>query len=499
MPRSVSRPEATVVGSKPALASDVGSCASLVHTARATSASAEWPTGALHGAAAHGDVAGIERAIALGAPLDPRDAAGRTPLAWAILAGASDTAAFLIDRGADLEARTAEGMTPLMLAARGCLADVTERLLLRNASPNGVDRAQRTALMLAARGNCADVVSALLTHGAAAERRSDGGMTALMHAAEGTPCVEAPARLIGAGAEVDARDGRGATALLLAVHAGHLDVARLLVERGARLDVRDKEDYGALDYVVVPRARMSDALHRDLGAVLAWLVSRGVDRRLGLDPTVTPILFRAEIDAAARREPVSPPPRASEVAGVATPLPARRAVLLLPAVPPTNSMALPSWLWPEAGIRYRSWTQVPNIVEQVVVRGISPLAGQRLSLAGDARGTESWEVDDVLFVAAMIGPRYLEAAFAGTADRMFVGGHPVHRFGAQSRRFAPGELDVTSLLSLRGGADRVVLSVLDYGGVASVSPIYLCVTGPAAEETIRRVEVERVLPPGRAW
>ena len=87
------------------------------HRAQANTTGAE---SAWFDAASQGDLAQLQRLAATGAPIDRRDAAGRTALLRATAANRLEAARWLIERGADVNAKDAIDDSPYLLAgARG--------------------------------------------------------------------------------------------------------------------------------------------------------------------------------------------------------------------------------------------------------------------------------------------------------------------------------------------------------------------------------------------
>ena len=84
---------------------------------------------ALHSAAAEGNVAQIRQLLAAGAPVDRRDADGRTPLIRAALAGESDAVKALLEHGADAWAKDNDGNSLLHWAASYGRTDAVTALL----------------------------------------------------------------------------------------------------------------------------------------------------------------------------------------------------------------------------------------------------------------------------------------------------------------------------------------------------------------------------------
>lgn len=456
--------------------------------------------GELQRAAAHGDAAKVAQEIGLGARVDEPDAAGRTALAWAAATGHLEVARALLDAGANPNLAAQGEVTPLMLAAEGGAPQLVAALLDHGARADAADAHAQTALMYAARGNRADAISVLLRHGAALQARCEQGMTALHHAAEGCECIDAVQRLLAAHAEVDTPDMRGASALMLAAQAGHADVVSSLIDAGARLDVRDHQGFGVVDYVVRPRDGLDAAQQRKLFAVLQLLIDHDPEPRLGQDASQVPILFRAQLDdwLRSRNLPALPAfaPHQARAEAVQRPDDAHASLRLFSGMSPINSRSPPTWLYQECSINFRGFlARVPNIVQQVRITGLSLRSGQQVTLSADAAGNTPWEVDDAILIERMQGLTRQASVFAGRADAMWIAQQPVSRLGPQSYRYSRGAIDFTQWLATGGGADRVLVSVLDYGGSAMLTDIWLHVNGPHAANTIADVTIEALQPP----
>ena len=102
----------------------------------------------LHELAARGDEARLARAIAMGAPVDERDAQGRTPLHLAAREGRLFAAMVLVGHHADPNARDSRRQTPLHAAAEGTEREgerfqVVKMLLAKGADPKLRDSAEK--------------------------------------------------------------------------------------------------------------------------------------------------------------------------------------------------------------------------------------------------------------------------------------------------------------------------------------------------------------------
>jgi ankyrin repeat protein len=194
--------------------------------------------GGLHWAAAHGDVAAIERLCGRGADPNVRDALGRTPLHIAASTGQREAASALVRRGADPRAYDEHHIDALTVAGVRGDREMVALLLWLGGDPRAVTGPDdRTALIAAARAGHVDVVNELLAAGAPVNYVSSLGWTALMEAVifgEGADRTIATVRaLLEAGARARFRDWQGTSVLRVAKLRGDEAVAALLISAGA--------------------------------------------------------------------------------------------------------------------------------------------------------------------------------------------------------------------------------------------------------------------------
>jgi len=103
----------------------------------------------LRAAAACGDLAAIDRAIARGARVDAPDEVGATALIEAARGGHRDAADALIRAGADINRRTPVLGTPLMQAVINSEVETARLLLQRGADPTIANEYNNSSLSFA--------------------------------------------------------------------------------------------------------------------------------------------------------------------------------------------------------------------------------------------------------------------------------------------------------------------------------------------------------------
>lgn len=130
-------------------------------------------------AARDGDLAGLQRLIDAGNPIDTRDRSGRTPLENAITTAQPGTAKLLLDKGAPVNGAAPDGRVPLDFLdipidsvppsrdpLRGDAIETLRILLEAGADPNHVsERGRATAFDNAVRDGNARAVELFLKHG----------------------------------------------------------------------------------------------------------------------------------------------------------------------------------------------------------------------------------------------------------------------------------------------------------------------------------------------
>ncbi|HXQ17396.1 MAG TPA: ankyrin repeat domain-containing protein [Caulobacteraceae bacterium] len=259
-----------------------------------------------------GDLAQAALLLQDGAAVDGRDAAGFTPLAYAMTASHFDLALYLLDKGAraDVALPNSDKTRPLSLALIGGDLALTHRLIAAGAAVNGPPAPAYTPLMYAASAHRPDLVQVLLDAHADLKLKNEQDRTALDEAIPAWPTNNAAATaddiarlqaamptiklLLAAGSPVNNHwpheaawhwmqagqpdlldlflaygmnpDGYDDHLMLDAVHADALRAARL-VDEGASPDLGDVDDANTSLNLAVMRGDIDQTrLMLDLGA-----------------------------------------------------------------------------------------------------------------------------------------------------------------------------------------------------------------------------------------
>jgi ankyrin repeat protein len=193
----------------------------------------------LHVAAATGDLATIQAAVAAGADLDVRDQAGRTPLMAATRARQTDAVRVLLEAEADVDLRDDQLDNPFLYAGAEGLLDILRLANEAGADPALTNRYGGVAIIPAAERGHVDVVRYLLAKtDVDVDHVNDLGWTALLEAillSDGGPRhQEIVALLIEAGADLDLADRDGVRPLAHARARAQTRIVALLEAAGAQ-------------------------------------------------------------------------------------------------------------------------------------------------------------------------------------------------------------------------------------------------------------------------
>ena len=188
----------------------------------------------LHAAAHHGDVAALQRLLAMGADVNGRDGHGRTPLQVATFSRQLAALRLLARAGAALGALENDRYDAVTIAAVADDEDTLRLLLAEGASAKlTTSRYDGTALIAAAHLGHDGVVRQLIAAGAPLDHVNNLHWTALIEAVvlgQGGPRHLATVKaLVEAGANTRLTDREGRTALALAQTRGYADMVKLLL------------------------------------------------------------------------------------------------------------------------------------------------------------------------------------------------------------------------------------------------------------------------------
>jgi ankyrin repeat protein len=193
----------------------------------------------LHAAAAAGDVAAVEAAIARGEAVDVRDQNDRTPLHVGVFRSHAAAVRALVRAGADVRALDRQSYDIVTIAAVANDVPMLRLALALGGDARLVTSPYRgTALIAAAHLGHAEVVRLLIAAGAPLDHVNNLGWTALIESivlgdggAEHRACLRA---LLEAGANPNLADRDGRTPLALAEARGYGEMAALLRAAGGR-------------------------------------------------------------------------------------------------------------------------------------------------------------------------------------------------------------------------------------------------------------------------
>jgi uncharacterized protein len=228
-----------------ASASFLSLCLSLLLLAPVTTHAQVPPTPAqaaqytgLHAAAHLGDVAKIEKLVAIKADLNSRDAYGRTPLHVATFARQRDGIRALAKAGANLELLENDRYDAVTIASVAD-DDATLRVLLSLGASAKLttSRYDGTALIAAAHLGHDGVVKQLIAAGAPLDHVNNLHWTAMIESIVlgngGTRHQEVLRALLAAGASTRLTDRQGTTPLALARSRGYTAMVQMLERAGA--------------------------------------------------------------------------------------------------------------------------------------------------------------------------------------------------------------------------------------------------------------------------
>lgn len=192
----------------------------------------------LHQAAARNDAEAIDQRLRQGAPMETRDAQGRTPLMVATHENHVQAARALIEAGADVNAKDAIQDSPYLYAGARGLTEILQLTLDHGADLRSTNRYGGTALIPACERGHVEAVEMLLKAGVAVNHVNRLGWSGLMEAivlSDGGPRHQRIVQLlIDAGADVNLPDSEGVTPLTRALQRRQPEIAAMLRRAGAK-------------------------------------------------------------------------------------------------------------------------------------------------------------------------------------------------------------------------------------------------------------------------
>ena len=191
----------------------------------------------------------------------------RTVLMYAAKKGLTERALWLLARGAPLEARDAGGRSALFIASQYNYFTTMCALIAAGADVNTTDLNGATPLIACCGNGNFMMMHMLLDSSALVNASTKGGFTALYYASKNGYIVLVKALLL-ASANANTRTKNGITALHIASINGHANIVRVLVNGGA--DINAVDDAGDTP--------LHEACYNDTFFVVVALVSAGVDR-----------------------------------------------------------------------------------------------------------------------------------------------------------------------------------------------------------------------------
>jgi ankyrin repeat protein len=189
-------------------------------------------------AAERGDAAALGRLVTAGAPLDPVDGAGRTPLLVAVEHDHRAAALLLIEAGADINAQAANKDSPWLQAGALGRTEMLRAMIPKKPDFSLRNRYGGNALIPACERAHVETVKLLLTTGIDVNHVNDLGWTCLLEIVilgDGGPRhVEAAKLVLAAGADPNLADRDGVSPLAHARRKGQEEIARLIERAGGR-------------------------------------------------------------------------------------------------------------------------------------------------------------------------------------------------------------------------------------------------------------------------
>ncbi|MFC1781368.1 ankyrin repeat domain-containing protein [Planctomycetota bacterium] len=198
-------------------------------------------TSSIHMAACAGDLSKVKEFIEQGTAIDVNDEADWTALVWAVNAGQTEVAEFLINNNADFNVKYGrQNLSLLHGAVQSDSVKLVELLIDKGVDVNVKNQAEATPIFNAASTGNLQVVELLVSKGADVNTKNRIGQTPL-HLACQRGNKEVVEFLIDKGADVNAKPEVTAlarmTPLYNAVMSGNKDIVELLISNGADITI----------------------------------------------------------------------------------------------------------------------------------------------------------------------------------------------------------------------------------------------------------------------
>lgn len=144
---------------------------------------------------------------------------------------------------------------------------------------------------------------------------------------------------------------------------------------------------------------------------------------------------------------------------------------LFSAVPKASSSQFKANTYQPVRIATHRFDKIPYHMTRQFQGTVTVRPGQKVILAGDAKGLQSWSVDNFLLFE-LTRPGWSHRFVVGAVEPVTFNGLSVPQVGANTQSFAPSSLDLATQFPQNVPVNLKV-SALDYGVVGAVSNVYL--------------------------
>jgi len=189
----------------------------------------------LHRASLKGDLSKLKELLVEGADINAKDGYQLTPLDYALAAGQSNAAKFLLNQGADINIHKTPRYRDYSLLHRATRAGLLEivQILIEKGIPVDINHFG-TALHVAASYGHKEIAEFLISKGASLDSKGQGNQSTPLHVAASIGDTDIVELLITNGADINASDYRGRTPLDVARQRSHTKIVDVLRQHGAK-------------------------------------------------------------------------------------------------------------------------------------------------------------------------------------------------------------------------------------------------------------------------